>query len=105
MRIAKLSYALIALGLSACSAAQTAQVETTAGKVDAALQIACSDALAVANLAGLVPGVGAVIPYINVGCATADGLAKLAADPSSAAWVGQLTGMVKGLASAAGLKL
>lgn len=95
----------LALALWGCTAAQTTQVQSTAGQVDTALQSACTDALLVANIAGLVPGVGAIIPYINAGCATADGIAKLAADPTSAAWLGQLTGEIKQLAAAAGLKL
>jgi hypothetical protein len=94
-----------AIILAACSPGQLSGFQTGAQKFDSALQIACSDALAVANLAGLIPGVGAIVPYINAGCATADGLAKLAADPSSAAWVGQLTGEVKALASNVGVKL
>lgn len=59
----------------------------------------------IANIAGLVPGVGAIVPYITVGCATAEGLTKLAADPTSVQWVGELVGKIKALAGASGARL
>lgn len=95
--------ALLALG--ACSAQQQQDFTADAAKVQPALQTACNDAMAIANIAGLVPGVGAIVPYINVGCGTAEGLAKLAADPSSAQWVGEQIGTIKALGTAAGIKI
>lgn len=94
-----------ALSLAGCSAAQQQAFTNGAASVQPALQAACIDAMAIANIAGLVPGVGAIVPYINAGCGTAEGLVKLAADPSSIEWVGQLSGQIKTLASAVGLKL
>ncbi len=87
--------------LTSCTAAQQAQL-ATAG---ATLQAACTDAIAIANIAGLVPGVGAIVPYITAGCATAEGIARLAADPSSTQWLGQQIGAIKALAAAVGLRL
>lgn len=93
------------LALAGCSPAQLAQFSSTASNVSSALTMACNDAITAANIAGLVPGVGAIVPYINAGCATGEGIAKLAADPSSTAWLGQMTGEIKTLASNAGIKL
>lgn len=75
--------------LAACSSAQLKQAQDVAGKVDSVLTTACTDALAVA---GLVPAIGL---YITAGCATAEGIAKLAADPTSAQWLGELIGKIK----------
>ncbi len=86
---------------TACTPQQQAQL-ATAG---ATLQAACTDAIAIANIAGLVPGVGAIVPYITAGCATAEGIARLAADPSSTQWLGELVGKIKALAAAVGLRL
>lgn len=106
LRIAALSAALGGvIAMSGCSTAQQAQFSRAAARADQVLQAACSDALALGNIAGLVPGVGAIIPYINAGCATADGLAKLASDPSSTQWVGQLIGQVKALAGNVGFRV
>ena len=105
MMIRAIAIASAFAALTGCSSSQMASFQSQVNQVQPALQMACNDALTVANLAGLVPGVGAIVPYINAGCATAQGLAKLAADPSSAAWLGELTGEIKGLASTAGLKL
>lgn len=77
---------LIAIG--ACAPAQVAQVEP-------ALDAACSDAMALAPLAALVPQAAAIVPFVMAGCSTAEGVAKLAADPSSTQWVGQLIGQIK----------
>lgn len=95
----------IGLGLAGCSAQGLSDLASTANRIAPELQSACNDALAVANLAGLVPGVGAIVPYINAGCATAQGLTKLAADPTSLQWLGQLIGQGKALASKVGIKV
>lgn len=55
------------------------------------LQLVCGDAMALAPLAG------PIAPYIIAGCGTASGLAKLAADPTSTAWVQNLIAQVKQL--------
>lgn len=93
------------LVLGACTPAQQQAFTSGAASVQPALQTACTDAMAIANIAGLVRGVGAIVPYLNAGCGTAEGLVKLAADPSSTEWVGQLSGQIKGLASAVGIKI
>lgn len=88
------------LSIGGCSS-----LSPTAARIEPALATACNDAIALSNIAGLVPGVGAIVPYITAGCATAEGLAKLAADPKAIEWVGELRGQVKGLAAGVGLKL
>lgn len=93
------------LALGACSAQQQQSFTAGAASIQPALQTACTDAMAIANIAGLVPGVGAIVPYINAGCGTAEGLVKLAADPTSTEWVGTLSGQIKTLAGAAGIKI
>lgn len=96
--------AALCLSVAGC-AGLAEQINAGAARIDPVLQTACNDALMVANLAGLVPGVGAIVPYITAGCATAEGLTKLAADPTSTAWLGQLTGMVKALAARFGQRV
>jgi hypothetical protein len=93
------------LALAGCSSDQLGKFTAGAAKVEPALQSACDTAVALSTVAGLVPGVGAIVPYISVACRTAEGFAKLAADPSSAEWLGQLSGQIKGLAAAVGKKL
>lgn len=101
----RLAATLLSLALLAGCADLGVRINTFASRADPALQTACNDALMVANLVGLVPGVGAIVPYITAGCATSEGLTKLAADPTSVAWLGQLTGMVKALGAQFGRKL
>lgn len=91
--------------LGGCTPAQQQAFTSGAASIQPALQTACTDAMAIANIAGLVPGVGAIVPYLNAGCGTAEGLVKLAADPSSTEWVGQLSGQIKALAGKVGLKV
>lgn len=91
--------------LTACSTAQLDKFSAGAARVEPALQAACDTALRLANIAGLIPGVGAIVPYISVGCGTATGLARLAADASSTEWVGTLIGKIEVLAHARGVKL
>ncbi len=100
MKIRHLAAGAAMLGLAGCS-----QFATNAAAISGPLQTACNDAIGIANIAGLVPGVGAIVPYITAGCATAEGLTKLAADPTSTQWVGTLIGQVKAIAASAGLKL
>lgn len=51
---------------------------------------ACAEVLPLANLAIGIPTVGPFIAAgVQVGCATDAGIAKLAADPSSQAWLGE----------------
>lgn len=69
-------------GLATLSACQP--LADTAAKIDPKLAAACSAAMALSPLAG---------PYavwIDAGCGTAEAIAKLAQDPSSADWVNRL---------------
>lgn len=67
-------------GLVGCT---TAQVDTLDGLCGTAMTLA--------------PVAGPIAPYIMVGCGTAEGLAKLASDPTSKAWVAKLIADVKAL--------
>lgn len=69
------------LAMAACS---------TVNSVATQVQNACAEAMP------LVPLAGPVAPYITAAC-TADGIVKLASDPSSVQWLGQLIGQVKAL--------
>ncbi|MBV9016730.1 MAG: hypothetical protein JO213_14270 [Alphaproteobacteria bacterium] len=88
------SLVLIA-GLAALTAATACQqIAGTAAKVDPELAAACDAATALSPLAG---------PYavwIDAGCGTAEAIAKLAQDPSSAAWVNGLIAGVQNLRAA-----
>jgi hypothetical protein len=79
-----------ALLLSGCSDAQVDTVQAGAAKVGPALQTACNAAMALAPVAAAVPQAAAIVPFVMAGCGAAEGLAKLAADPSSVAWVNGL---------------
>lgn len=78
--------ALVLLTIVACTQVQQTELEH-----------ACSLAVTAVNVAGLIPGVGAIEPYVTAGCTTAQGLAKLASDPTSVEWVNNLTAMIKAL--------
>lgn len=75
--------------LVACTPGQQQIVST----VTSAVSLACSAA------APFVPIAGDIAPFIVAGCLTEQGLAKLAADPSSAEWVNGLVAQVKALAA------
>lgn len=66
--------------LASCSSDATA--------VQPGLQAACSDAMALAPIAG------PIAPYIIAGCGTAEAIDDLAADPTSTEWVGKLIGQI-----------
>ena len=84
------------LALAGCNPAQVASVQVEAAKVGGELQAACAVALPLAGAAVVIPTVGPFIATgVQVGCGTASGLAKLAADPSSAAWVNQQIGLLR----------
>lgn len=105
MKTTRILAAASLCALAACSAQQQATFTADAAKVSPILQTACTDAMAIANIAGLVPGVGSIVPYLNAGCGTAEGLVKLAADPSSTEWVATMAGSIKTLAGLAGIKI
>jgi hypothetical protein len=71
------------LGLSGCAA------------LNSALKTACDEALPLAELTKLIPVVGEYVAAgVQIGCGTSEGLARLAADPGSSAWVGRQTQMM-----------
>lgn len=86
---------------AACTPQQQAVVTTASSAVEAA----CNEAVPIANAAALVPGVAPIAAYVVAGCMTAEGLAKLAADPTSAAWVGTLIAQIRALAARVGVKV
>jgi len=74
----------LALALIGCT---TAQLDQT----DDAIAKGCSDVLPLAKIAAFVPGIPALAAtYIIAACDTADGLARLRADPASAAWLAKM---------------
>lgn len=73
------------------------KIPATAARVEPQLAAACEAANKLAPVAMLVPYAAAIVPFVTAGCNTADGLAKLASDPSSTAWVNQLIGQMKAL--------
>lgn len=82
--------------LAACTPQQQAQFTVQAAGVSAELQAACALAMPLAQMATPIPTVGPFIATgVVAGCGTATGLAKLAADPTSAAWVGEQMQMLK----------
>lgn len=87
----------LALVLAACS---TAQIETSA----TAVQLACQDAMAAGSQAQASLKGGAldtandiVANYVTPACGTADAIAKIAADPTTAEWLGALSTQLKAL--------
>jgi 3-oxoacyl-[acyl-carrier-protein] synthase III len=87
--------------LDACTPAQLTTARDVLAAAPADIQAGCADALAAANLAsGTVRGgaantVRSIVAGVVVGCTTAQGIAKLAADASSAEWLGQQAGTLK----------
>jgi hypothetical protein len=85
----------LAAGLAASmTLAACQQAADSAAKIDPRLAAACNAAVALSPLAG---------PYavwIDAGCSTAEAIAKLAQDPSSAQWVEGLVAGVKKLGAA-----
>lgn len=67
-----------------CLLAACAQLDAAGDAVERA----CHRALPLAKIASLIPGVPASIAaYVILGCETVEGIAKLRADPTSAAWL------------------
>src|SRR5438067_1946401 len=84
-----LAGALLSLTLFGCSAAQ---IEDGASKV----AVACQIAMPLASSALALPMAGPFIAAgVVMGCATDAGIARLAADPSSAQWLDQQATMLK----------
>ena len=88
--------AALLIVVAACTPAQLQRASVTAAGVSAELQTACALAMPLAQIAAPLPTVGPFIAMgVTAGCGTAEGLAKLAADPASAAWVGEQMQMLK----------
>ena len=100
--------AAVAVGLSACSAAQLQQAQsilaTASADVLNTVNAACAEYAPVAAALGTAnnPTVGSYLAYGNSVCSPATGAAVSGApaDPSTAAWVGAITGALKVLAVA-----
>lgn len=88
----------LAILLAACS---SAQVHRTAG----AVQTACTDATAAASTAqaqlqgGALDTANTIASYVAAACGTADAVAAVAQNPTTAEWLGTLTGQLTTLAS------
>lgn len=80
----------LAVSLAACSAAGVSKVSSVAAQIQPTLITACNAAMMLAPLAG------PVAPWIVGGCGTVEAVDKLAADPTSTAWVNGLIAMVSG---------
>lgn len=84
------------VALSACSSQQVQQAVAKTQQVTGAVAAACQDTLPLANSAYPIPTVG---PFVAAGvmavCATNDAVAKAAADPSTAEWLGQQSQILK----------
>lgn len=94
---------LVGASLFAIAACTATQVNTALADV----QAGCVVALTAANQAGAVTKGGAantvadINQYLVSGCATTDAVAKLAADPTSVAWLNQQAGALQALTAAA----
>ena len=84
--------------LGACTAAQ---VQTASADV----QAACADILPLAQMASLIPQASSIASGVIVGCTTASGVARLASDPTSTAWLGMQAQMLKDLLKNAPVQL
>jgi hypothetical protein len=85
------SLALAGMLGAAATLAACAPVAGRAMMIGPALIAACDAAMA------LSPVAGPYAVWIDAGCGTAEAVARLAADPSSAAWVNSLIAAVKQL--------
>lgn len=100
--------------LAACSTSPLTPEQNAAVAVDAArvqaraarVQAGCDRAMPLVPFALAIPVIGKyVAPGVQVGCLTAEGLAKLAADDQGSVWIGRQeeimkAGIAKGLAKA-----
>lgn len=78
------------LGVSACTQATVTRDLGYVADATASVQAACALAQPLADMAAALPVVGPFVAAgVTVGCTTSSGIAKLASDPSSAAWLGQ----------------
>ncbi len=95
-----LLYSIFA-GLLLASCATQEQRTATSDAITAA----CTDIAPVLVVAGVIPAAGTIAAGVQVGCFTAEGIAKLAADPASAVWIGQQKQILVDLAKRTGVKI
>ena len=81
---------LLAVGAMFCLSACTSAQLDKAASYQAEVAAACNVAM------GLAPMVPTVAPWILGACAAESGIAKLAADPSSLAWLNGLIAKARG---------
>lgn len=92
----KVIFLLAFVGLGGCNPAQVQQVATNASDLNAKIAAACAEAVPLANLAIGIPTVGPFIAAgVQIGCSTNAGLARLAANPGSVAWLNQQIGLLR----------
>jgi len=102
-------FPILAAGLllASCSTAQVQQAVTIAQEAAGAVTDACKDYALVAAAAqtqvkgGALNTANSLISYGNSVCATAQTIASAASNPGTAAWVGQITGMISAIAKPA----
>lgn len=102
----RLSVSLAALGLvlAGCSAATVQRDLGYVADSSATLKAACDLATPLAAMAAGLPTIGPFVAAgVTVGCTTVDGINKLAADPTSAAWLGQQSQIMKDALARAGM--
>lgn len=103
MRKILLAFCLVVGG---CTAAQTTTATQDIQQAFTVLASACADAqIALATAQGTVKGgalstVNSIGGYIQQGCGTAASAQKLASDPTSLQWLGQMIGVLNTLAPA-----
>ena len=84
------SIAVILFSLGGCDATQV-------GGATARIAMLCQDVLPLAGLASIIPEGEIVALGVRAACATDAGIAKLAADPSSAEWLNRQAAILRGL--------
>lgn len=92
--------------VAACSSTQLQTAQMAGADAARVIQLACQDAQAVTAQAqaelhgGALGTANSIGAYIAAGCGTADAVAKLASDPTSPQWIGQLIGRIEALIAA-----
>jgi hypothetical protein len=94
----KIIASAILASLAACSSAEVQSTST-------AVETACNDATAAAATArtqlkgGALGTADTIASYVTAACGTADAIAAVTQDPTTAEWLGTLTAQLKTLAS------
>jgi hypothetical protein len=93
----KIHYVLALLPLMACSATQQATVTTDANKAFTVVAEACKELAPLANIGMLIPQAAPVAVYGTAACNDAATVQKIAQDPTTLAWLNDLTTRLKAL--------